>query len=270
MLKDIYVCLILSCSLRVQAQIYLDQQFGNNGVVILDSLGFEGAWNSALQSDGSIIVTGWRHKSFCGKNGIVVIDSSPDDRAFAIDLQKDGKILVAGLSSIHDWDFAVLRLNPDGSPDLSFGVNGKVITDINGGIDVAFSIKALDDGRIITCVWSLGLNDFDFTVVRYNHDGSLDLTFGNNGIVTSDLFNRYNSAHSIDVQDDGKYVVAGYTYRADRSDYDIVVLRYNTDGTLVQSFGEQGIVITDINNGNEFAWKVALQKIRRLLLADFI
>lgn len=72
------------------------------------------------------------------------------DRASAIAVQKDGKIVVAGTAGRagESNDFALVRYNPDGSPDVSFGVNGKVITpfDSLAAIEV---IAIQEDGKIV-------------------------------------------------------------------------------------------------------------------------
>src|SRR5438105_496196 len=66
-----------------------------------------------------------------GTGGGAVLDLGAADRANAEVVQPDGKIVLAGTSGA---DFAIARLNPDGSLDSSFGAAGKVVTDFNGGV----------------------------------------------------------------------------------------------------------------------------------------
>jgi uncharacterized delta-60 repeat protein len=76
--------------------------------------------------------------------------------------------------------------------------------------------------------------------------GDLDPTFGIGGMVTTDINRSTDIANAVAVQADGKLVVVGQTYK--HNDYtgeDFVVTRYNTDGTLDNTFGSGGRVRTD-------------------------
>ena len=81
--------------------------------------------------------------------------------------------------------------------------------------------------------------DWDFAVVRYNPDGSLDTSFGGTGIVGTPVGTGYDVATSVAIQADGKIVVAGNGF---------AVVRYNTDGTLDTSFNGTGKVITSVGS----------------------
>ena len=98
--------------------------------------------------------------------------------------------------------------------------------------------------------------DTDIALARYNPDGSLDPTFGSSGLVTTRL-NESETARAVAIQPDGKIVVAGNISRVDRT-HDFLVLRYNEDGTLDSSFGEEGVVTTDFYNTMDFAADMAI------------
>ena len=77
-------------------------------------------------------------------------------------------------------------------------------------------------------------------------DGDLDPTFGTGGMVMTDLNRSTDLANAVALQSDGKLVVVGQTYKDnDYSDEDFVVTRYNTNGTLDNTFGSRGRVRTD-------------------------
>jgi len=77
-------------------------------------------------------------------------------------------------------------------------------------------------------------------------DGDLDPTFGTGGMVMTDLNHSTDIANAVALQSDGKLVVVGQTYKDnDYSDEDFVVTRYNTNGTLDNTFGSRGRVRTD-------------------------
>lgn len=137
---------------------------------------------------------------------------------------------------------------PAGTLDPTFGNGGKVVTSITPGQDKAYGVAIQTDGRIIVAGHSSStITGKDFAVIRYNSDGSLDNTFGNNGIATTDLQTGSDDvAYSIALQADGKIVLAGYSDNG--SNKDAALVRYNNDGSLDNTFGNNGIVLTDFEN----------------------
>src|SRR5689334_9679089 len=116
--------------------------------------------------------------------------------------------MTAGIQLNGVPNIAVVRLNKDGSPDATFGSEGKVITDF-GFFDQSTSLAIQPDGKIVVGGITGQPNNFIlFTVIRYNSDGQLDLSFGNNGrVVPSPTFQ--SAAQSIQIQPDGKILAAG-------------------------------------------------------------
>lgn len=265
----------------------IDRTFKSGNIISVEEFTWESSYASIEQKDGKILIAGrfynglnWdfmlarfyadgRLDSSFAQNGFAIIDISSDDRAFSIDLQNDDKIIIAGFVNINNWDFAVLRFNSNGLLDNTFGNNGIVINDFDGDIDVAFSIKTQSDSKIIACGWTFSNASWNFAMIRYNSDGSLDQNFGNKGIVITDVDNVYNTSHSIAIQEDGKYVVTGYRYFRERLDTDILLVRYNSDGSIDQSFGVNGFVTKDINRNEDFAWDVIIQSDERILVTGY-
>jgi uncharacterized delta-60 repeat protein len=208
----------------------LDATFNGNGKVItpLLSARFQGD-NAALQTDGKLLVTG----------------------------------SIAGLSSD---DFALVRYNTNGSVDSTFDDDGLVSTDIDSNsFDGSNSIAIQMDGKIVVVGFSFIGSGYDFVVVRYHSNGSLDSTFGGDGVVTTDVGSFDDEGVSVALQSDGKIVVAGSTVVPD---YDFVVVRYNTDGSLDNSFDSDGILTSDLNSGSDdFVAKVLVQSDGKILLA---
>ena len=253
----------------------LDASFSGDGIVITNIGNEDYASGVAVQADGKILVTGntWlgngnsnfalvRYNqdgnldtSFSG-DGIVTTDINYRDQGIGITLQNDGKIIVVGESN---GDFAVLRYNTNGSLDTSFSGDGIVTKDV-GNYDSAWSAVVQSDGKILVVGYVNGgidqpfsmqsdgilvkNRDSNFALIRYNSDGSLDTSFGNGGVVTTD-FGYNDIAFGIALQSDGKIVLSG------GSDGDFALARYNTDGSLDASFGESanGIVTTTADNG---------------------
>ncbi|HEY9662966.1 MAG TPA: DUF4347 domain-containing protein, partial [Allocoleopsis sp.] len=134
-----------------------------------------------------------------------------------------------------------------GDLDLTFGTEGKVTTDF-GSTDQAYRTIVQPDGKILVA----GSSNGNFTVARYNTDGTLDTSFGTNGKTLTD-FGSTNTDYSITQQADGKVVVVGV------SDTTFDLARYNSDGTLDTSFGSGGKTSIPSSGSSVFDAAVTLQ-----------
>ena len=200
-----------------------------------------------------------------GTGGKVVtpIGTSSNDFGYSMAVQTDGKILVAGSSyNGSDWNFALVRYNVDGGLDTGFGSSGKVITDFNGGAsDMGFSVAVQNDGKILVA----GTTISGMTLVRYNTNGSLDTSFSGDGKAATS-FNNSIWCRGVVVQSDGKIVVVGFI---NDGTYRVVMVRYNSDGSLDTNFGTGGKVTncsTGITTMNQ-AHGIALLPDGRIALA---
>jgi uncharacterized delta-60 repeat protein len=189
---------------------------------------------------------------------------SADDTAYSVVLQSDGKIIAVGQSDNGaNTDFAVVRYNADGSLDTSFDTDGKVTTAIGSSNDNARSVVLQSDGKIVVVgnSWS---SVYDFAVVRYNANGSLDTSFSGDGKVTTQVGGSLSdTAYSVVLQSDGKIIVAG------TSDSDFAVVRFNADGSLDTSFDTDGKVTTPIGSGTDEAYSVVLQSDGKIIAAGY-
>jgi uncharacterized delta-60 repeat protein len=159
----------------------------------------------------------------------------------------DGKVVAVGEADVPRGsntypEFAVARFNLNGALDTTFGGTGEVTTILTtvrqGG--VARDVAIQPDGKIVVAGYSFG---GDFALVRYNPNGSLDTSFGNQGIVlTSVVQSTRDSAYSMGLQADGKIVVAGTVSTS--TGYQLALVRYTSGGLLDTSFGTGGKVTT--------------------------
>jgi uncharacterized delta-60 repeat protein len=152
-------------------------------------------------------------------------------------------------------------LTAGGDLDTSFGDDGKVTTRVTRQGNSATAVAIQPDGRIVVAGTSFGANG-RFALARYRPNGGLDRTFGGDGRVTTNFTNGADAAHALAIQADGKIVVAGSS-----GDDDFAVARYNTDGTLDTSFGRDGRVTTDFDEGDDAAFAIAIQADGRILVA---
>lgn len=246
----------------------IDNSFAENGRLVVDyGTGSGIATAIAIQPDGKIVVGGYVHNgrnqdfaivrlntdgtldgSF-GDGGKLLIDfSDSDDQLQGIAIQPDGKIVAAGRT--YDWrnqqgmNFALCSYNADGTPDLSFSGDGKVITDFSTAQlpathDEINALVLQPDGRIVVAgLHAWWTSPVDFIVARYNTDGTLDPAFNGTGFITTNI-GSVDLVQSAVLQPDGKIVVSGYGYGTDGN---TAIVRYNTNGTLDSSFNGYGIL----------------------------
>jgi uncharacterized delta-60 repeat protein len=148
---------------------------------------------------------------------------------------------------------------PAGTLDTTFDGDGIART---SGFD-SYSVKIQSDGKIVAGGESTTAG-LDFAVARYNTDGSLDSSFGTGGLVTTPIGTNEDRARSLQVQPDGKIVLAGYSLSANR---DFAVVRYNTNGTLDTTFDGDGKAVIPIGASDDFAYSVARQSDGKLVIA---
>jgi len=185
-----------------------------------------------------------------------------------IAFQPDGKIVASKLVIVNGAnDFGVSRFNADGSLDQSFGSGGNATINVLNGQDYAYSVAVQLDGKIVISGSVDSPQGFFRTgIVRYNSNGTLDTTFGNGGKVVIET--ESNQANAMAIQPDGKIVVAGHTTDftgGTRANF--LVVRCNANGTLDNSFGSGGTVITDFFTANDVAYDLALQTDGKIVVA---
>ena len=265
----------------------LDTSFSGDGKLMT---GF-GASAVAIQADGKIVVAGWAgvqsgrgpydatfalarynrdgtlDASFGVKGRVRTDFTAGWDGASGVAIQADGRIVVVGTAgSGPDTKFALARYNNDGTPDASFGGNGKVVTDFTAWRDGAKGVAIQADGRIVVVgiagegqvrVMSASRwarwrpRDAKFALARYNSDGTPDASFGVKGKVKTDFTSGSDSANGVAIQADGKIVAAGEAGNSSGRPK-FALARYNSDGTLDASFGGGGKVMTYVS-----AWDAA-------------
>src|SRR5687767_8406673 len=210
-----------------------------------------------------------------GTGGIVQLQqaANSDAYSFAIKVLSDNKILIAGSSWVSSMDFAVLKLNENGTPDGTFGTNGWASTPIGSFRDQVKGMAIQADGKIVVAGNAeTGSNNgiYNFGVARFNADGTLDNTgFGTNGIINFNI-NGNDLVSGVVIQADGKIVVGGTSSVASNGNFTAV--RFNSDGTLDNTgFGTNGIASIDIAGfgvagSNDLGNAIALQPDGKIIM----
>lgn len=250
----------------------LDLTFGGTGKVIASFGGLQGrAYASAVQADGKLVLAGSRSSSFFsgsqfliarfgtnnlldptfGFGGKVVTPVTTNNNvAQAVAVQADGKIIAAGYAyqESTNSDFALVRYNPDGSPDTTFGTNGNGIVFTDPGQYAQITAIAIQaDGKIVVdgFIGSPGVNNAGIALARYQTNGALDLNFGTGGIIAVPG-GEYDALYGLMIQSDQKIVAVGSSGGAA-----FAIYRFTTNGTPDSSFGGgTGRVLTSVGTNN--------------------
>lgn len=266
MKKNLLVGLALSLSVLTQAQtLELDPVFGTNGYALAATPGDHTQFY-AIQKTGneSFICLGAEDadndfsKGFLAKytnagaldnsfgtNGIVKFNDAAtiNNYYFALALQSDGKILVAGNNRDNITlvnTYWIRRYNADGSPDNTFGTNGSApVFNTLGNFGYIANISIQTDGKILVSYES---EPGDPGITRLNADGSLDNTFGTNGLANPGtgipgIFYNYVKA-----LDNGKILLTAYINDISGSGNttEILVYQLNSNGMVDLAFGVNG------------------------------
>lgn len=207
--------------------------------------------SAAYTADGALDLAfgggdGWATTSVAGADGVYAWPP-------ANLLQTDGKTIVGGivLQPGGDIDSALRRHNVDGSLDDTFGDGGVAVFDIDPGGDYLENMALLPGGKILLLVGTGEVIDPFFYLpnqaflVRLNGDGSIDDTFGTDGIAMWGEVDSGTGPEGLVVSADGTIHVAGETPGAPEGARDCVVSRFDGDGNMDMTFGVDGRLIID-------------------------
>ncbi len=256
----------------------LDTSFGSNGQtrVSFSDMECERGQAVALQTDGKILVAGGialsqfalarlnqdgsLDASF-NNDGKVTLTANGSFGFQGVAVQADGKILAVGTIYTGTYSMLLVRYDPDGSLDPSFGDSGMVVTDFNGMEAVGTDIVLQADGKILVAGASRG----DFALARFSSDGTLDITFGNGGLVIIDG-GGYGAFEALAIDADGKIVAAG-DQEPDPYQSFFFVARFNTNGEVDSSFASDGQLLFSItSDGINRLSDVGIQLGKRIVL----
>ena len=195
--------------------------------------GYDSAAGVAIDAGGNIVVAGTGgdgsfavvrygpdgtpDPSFGGGDGVVTTDLTDGyDSANAVAIDAEGNLVVAGEAGFcceYTGRFGVVRYEPDGDPDPTFGGDGTVITNLSRTDDSAADVAIQGDGDIVVA----GTEGFDglrsrFALARYTDAGELDTSFGGDGWIVTSFSRGFDAARAIAIQPDGAIVAAGGSY----------------------------------------------------------
>lgn len=263
----------------------VDGSFGTGGHVDGRTLG---AAALTLQPDGKILLT--------GANTVARFDSSgqldptfgtgglsvlPFSFAAAIALQSDGRILIVSAPDFNpggDKSGTIVRFNPNGTLDKTFGLFGEVASVASGGVfdttgtALVSGIVLQADGKFIVAgtiasklIHPPGSIRTGFGLVRYNPNGSIDTSFGTRGGVLTNFGSNPNAtAFALAIQSNGDIIAAG------QAGSSLALSRYTSAGALDATFGLSGIVTTSLGSNPAAISSLVLQSDGKIVAAGNI
>jgi uncharacterized delta-60 repeat protein len=260
------ICLVIGFAQPVVASPGdLDPTFSGDGKVRMDiTSGWDAAFAVAIQPDGKIVTAGvsdgeggnpklavvrlrsnGKFDNTFSEDGKRRVDiTSGWDAAFAVAIQPDGKIVTAGEGGTTNSQFAIVRLNQNGSMDKSFSDDGQRRVDLSSDSDRGYAVAIQPDGKIVVA-GRAGEYESMFGLLRLNPDGTIDKTFSSDGKVTTDFTASgpegpgSDGAFDLAIQSDGKIVTAGVAGPGWWNST-FALARYTTDGALDATFDGDG------------------------------
>ncbi len=256
----------------------LDSNFGTDGKILVNyGHYFNRLHNTLILPDDKILVSsqGYNYDlersyseitrllpdgqvdSTFGQNGFITLSSDYQYSSFtAMARQTDGKILAGGSITVKNGfnsDIAIYRLLPDGEIDTAFGVQGKAQTDFFQRHDNINALLQLPDGKILAAGSVEDMVDYKdrMAIVRYLPDGTLDPSFGDNGVRIIHFGNSGSYARQIYLQEDGKILLCGAISDFFGS-YNAVLARLMPDGSPDLAFGDNGTVKLPYDSGIKY------------------
>ncbi len=255
----------------------LDTSFGTDGYVFTDFYDQEDVpFDIGEQSDGKLIVIGsvvngsdylctitryhidGEIDTTFGVNGSVESFGESYCVFSNLQIQNDDKIIVSGV--LGD-DLLLMRFLPNGTLDSNFGTNGIVTFNFNNGFQLIKSTILLDDEKILL----VGESDDTVNLIKYQQNGTIDSTFGENGITSfaTELDSRVFEGK---VRIDGKILVSARYTDANYDDH-IIFLRFLENGSIDSVFGDDGIFNPNITFGFIYANPIAIDDSNRIVAA---
>jgi uncharacterized delta-60 repeat protein len=252
---------------RLNADGTLDTGFGTGGSVVTPiGAGTDAARVVQVRGDGKLLVAGSAADGATGRvftalynangtldttfgsGGVVLSTNFAFGGIYDINMLADGGFIVTGTDTSLNGALAVARYNADGTPFASFGTNGAVVTALSqpsGGLGGA---RVQVDGKIVVGGWiaaadGQNFGEWDFALLRYNANGTLDATFGTGGQAVVDFGHDLVAGFSDDaiydliVEADGNITVVGQARDGQVGDYEVGIARFNANGTLDTTFG---------------------------------
>ncbi len=273
---------------RINKDGTLDGSFGTDGKFTTTFAYGDTKFNAiTLQSNGKIILAGSR-KGLIGSETFLVVrllSNGTPDSTFggdgfvttnigtyctfnAVVIQSDTLIVAGGNGRITGSsynDFALVRYKLNGEIDSSFNVDGIVVTDFFGWNDYLNALIISKENKIMASgkVSFMGVSENRFGVTRYNSDGTLDISFSDNGKADYFIDSYDDGIYDMLIQPDNNILLGGHGATA------AILMRIKSNGDRDSSFSDNGERHFWWGAGDNEIHGLALQPDGKILAAGF-
>jgi len=242
--------------LRLDANGVLDTTFGDNGITQIDTTNAgEVIHELVIRDDDTIVAAGAKGTSSAvlyqfDSDGATINFSEDSEVLFlgsgfsvgtALKMLPDGKFIVGaryrdytGPNSNSGTDFGMVRFTSDLQFDTTFGEDGRVITIVPGTNSWIYDLAVQSDGKVLA-VGHAQTSRFNMTLARYDTDGSLDATFGTNGLVVTQL-PESTIAYAVHSLADNSFLIA-QRYDGDipgKTEFQGLLNHFTSSGELIE------------------------------------
>lgn len=202
------------------------------------------------------------------------------DYVGSIEINSVGKIVMCGSTTVGESNedinkFGFICLNADGTLDTSFGSNGQRTVSFGDGW--ASNCKITNDDKIIATgtyrYTTDGINNYlKIGLVKLLANGDLDTSFGNNGIVFTNRnsSNLRDASSDFNILPDNKIICIGATINDALTRADFLLIKFNVDGTIDNTFNNGGYKTVDFDNSNAYGTSFVIQPDGRFVCAGSI
>lgn len=220
----------------------------------------------ALSLSGTIVGQDWMDETFgtdgystFGENGTWVSDMV---------ITSTGEYVVTGEIGPSPGRLFVARLANDGALDAAFGTGGLTVLQWGQG-SAGSGLLVLEDGGLLVCGGGTsGSNESAAFLVKFRADGTLDMDFGDNGLLILGSGYQY-AASDLAMDQDDRVVVCGYEIPQEGEEPGIAVWRSTSTGELDPEFDEDGVVALSFGGLAEQARSIAVQGGNRYVLTVY-
>lgn len=160
----------------------------------------------------------------------------------------------------------------DGRLDSSFANKGlSVLKSIGDRSDFPATMFITSEGKNVQVASAATDSNTHYVLVRRDEDGSPDKKFGIGGVAMADVDGRDGNAFSAVELADGKYMLVGNSLKKNFSKYDLILMRFNYNGTVDSSFGDNGNVAYSIGDdySNDYPTALLLQPDGKLVATGY-
>lgn len=247
---------------RYNANGSIDNTFGNSGIAVFNiNNNWTYANSAVLQSDGKILVLGETYRDTTNALTLIrfnsngTLDSTFNGTGFlstglpansegnSIVVQPDGKILAGGwINNGFVRNLLLVRYNSNGSFDNTFNGNGIVTQSLGADENVILKLALQSDGKIVALSsYENASGSTKLALLRFSGNGSLDTSFNFSGILLTDYSGiSYPGYNDLVLDSLNRMIVSTNDNR---------ILRYNVNGNLDSTFGDDGNVVNKFYAG---------------------